>query len=126
MNPQSVNNQLMRAMRQSRGFSAYELQIPGSEAKANFLAGFGNLSRDDRQDEAKLSAALDSLLLTLIDAIDEAVSSYPDEDHRILKVIAAKQLKRVLAHGLTDIIEEADAQLAELRKDRYFALFERS
>ena len=115
VNPNSVNRQLMRAMRQTRGFAAYELQIPGIDEKAAFLGDYANLSKDDRQDEAKLSAALDDLLCAAIEACDEAVSVYPDEDQRILKAVAARSLKRGLAHTLKGLVEEADAQLAEIR-----------
>ena len=117
MNPSSVHRQLMRAMRQTRGFAAYELTISGSDAKASFLAAYAGLSKDDAEDEGKLSLALDSLLLSLMEAIDEAVSAYPDEDHRILKAVAARSLKRSLADALKATVEEADAQLVELRKE---------
>ena len=115
MNPNSAQRQLMRAMRQTRGFAEYELTISGSDEKAALLGDYAGLSKDDRQDESRLSAALDSLLLTLMEAIDEAVSVYPDEDQRILKAVAARSLKRGLADALKSIVEEADAQLAELR-----------
>jgi hypothetical protein len=102
-------------MRQSRGFSAYELTIPGSDEKAAFLKAFANLSKDDAEDEARLSAALDALLCAVIEACDEAVSTYDERDHCILKAVAARSLKRSLADAVRNTVEEADAQLAELR-----------
>lgn len=119
LNTQSITSQVARALRQTHGFSEYLLTIPGTEEKARFLAEFGRL--DDRQDEAKLSAALDDLLKTIIEACDEAVSAYDDRDQRILAAIAARSLKRVLADALKGLVEMADAQLAELRKEAHAA-----
>ncbi len=107
----------MRSLRQMHGHDAYLLTVPGSETKANFLAAFSNLSKDDSQDEGKLSAALDSLLLTLIEAIDEAVSAYPEKDWPILTTVAARSLRQSLADAIRSTVEQADAQLADLRKE---------
>lgn len=116
MNPNSVQRQIMRAMRQTRGFDAYEITIGGSDEKAALLGDYANLSKGDRQDERLLSSALDSLLLTLIEAIDEAVSAYPDEDQRILKAVSARSLKGTLTLALKNAVEETDVQLQEMRR----------
>ena len=118
MNTNSLNNQLKRSMRQMRGFDAYLLSIPGSEAKASFLANFAGLSKDDMGYEERLSSALDGLLLSLLEAIDEAVSAYDERDQGILKAVAARSLKRSLADAVRNTVEEADVQLAELRNGK--------
>ena len=87
----------------------------GARRKRISFASFAGLSKDDRQDEQKLSAALDGLLCAAIEACDEATNGYPDEDQRILRAIAARSLKSALADAMTVFVEDAAAQLAEMR-----------
>lgn len=113
----SITNQVMRALRQTRGFDAYELAISGTDAKVALLSEFGRLSKDDAADELALSRSLDSLVLTAIDAIDDATSSYAAEDQRILKIVAARSFGHVLADAMKRFVEGAAIQLAEERKN---------
>ena len=115
-NVNSIRNQLLRSFRQMRGWSAFELTIPGSERKADFLATFAGLDKNDATSEVKLAAALDSLLSTLIDTVDEAASAYPVEDQRVLKSVAAREIKSLIADAVTVFMEDAAAELAQMRK----------
>lgn len=116
-NPNSLNRQLKRSMRQMRGLAAYELTIDGSEERATFLANFAGLSRDDLGYEERVSGALDVLLSSIMDAIDEAASHYEDKDQPILKTVVARSLKDTLQGAISVAMEDADAQLADIRRE---------
>lgn len=117
MNLSSVHNQIMRAMRQSRGFDQYLLTIGGSEAKTDFLAAFSGLSKDDASDEAKLSAALDDLLCVAIETIDDATNGYSDADKPILKALTMRSLKLLIADAVTVFVEDCALELAQIRAE---------
>jgi hypothetical protein len=61
-NVNSHQNQMKKALRAMRGYPYFQFQVTGGEAEAEFLADFSSLTGDDRNDETKLSAALEKLL----------------------------------------------------------------
>jgi hypothetical protein len=62
-NPNSYQRQMQKALRASRGFPCFQFQVNGGDEEAKFLADFAGLTaEEDRNDEDKLSAALEKLL----------------------------------------------------------------
>lgn len=112
----SFENSMRRAGRMMSGHAPYLLMNEVSDETANTLADYADLRGNDRTSEAELSAALDSLLSTIIEAIDVAVSTCPDADKRILKALAARSLRSVLADGVQVLVEDAELELATLRQ----------
>ena len=115
----SITNQIKRAMRRSLGFDEYLISVSGSERKADFLANYAGLDKDDRQDEVKLAAALDGLLLTLMDAVDEATNGYPNADKHIMRTLASRSLKSLIGDAMQVFMEDVAAELAEVRKEAH-------
>ncbi len=110
-------NSMRRAGRIMSGHLPYLLMNEVSDQTASALADYAGLTGNDRNNEEKLSFALNDMLKTIIQARDEAVSAYPEEDWPILTTVAARSLKQSLADAIRSTVEQADAQLAELRRE---------
>jgi len=110
-------NSMRRAGRLMSGHKPYLLLVEVSDETASALADYADLKGSDRNNEACLSKALDGLLKTIFEACEEATAAYPDEDQEILSRCAARQLKRALADALKGFVEQADAELANIRRE---------
>lgn len=67
-NVNSHQNQMKKALRASRGFPCFQFTVNGGESEGEFLADFAGLTaEEDRNDETKLSAALERLLKMAMD-----------------------------------------------------------